>query len=193
MALINCPECNREISNSTKVCPNCGYKLKGKSKVKAIIIAIVAIVLVLAVAFVSIIGLIIKEEYSDSTSSDSISYQEQIEDIEETIDLEKSNVEETESEETESSDNDSDIDPNFKAAMDEYESFYAEYCDFLKKYADNPTDITLLSDYADMMSKAEEMDKAFEEWDEDDLNNEELKYYLDVNNRVMKMLADVEY
>ena len=28
MALINCPECNKEISNSAKTCPNCGYKFK---------------------------------------------------------------------------------------------------------------------------------------------------------------------
>lgn len=28
MALINCPECNKEISNSAKICPNCGYKFK---------------------------------------------------------------------------------------------------------------------------------------------------------------------
>lgn len=28
MALINCPECNKEISDSVKKCPNCGYKIK---------------------------------------------------------------------------------------------------------------------------------------------------------------------
>lgn len=32
MALINCPECNREISDSAKVCPNCGFKLKKPKK-----------------------------------------------------------------------------------------------------------------------------------------------------------------
>lgn len=28
MALINCPECNKEISDTTKSCPHCGYSLK---------------------------------------------------------------------------------------------------------------------------------------------------------------------
>lgn len=28
MALIKCPECGKEISNSAKVCPHCGYKQK---------------------------------------------------------------------------------------------------------------------------------------------------------------------
>jgi len=27
MALINCPECNHEVSSTTKICPNCGYQL----------------------------------------------------------------------------------------------------------------------------------------------------------------------
>jgi hypothetical protein len=51
--------------------------------------------------------------------------------------------------------------------------------------------LTLIAQYADMLVKAEEMNKAFEAWDEDDLSSEELKYYLDVNNRVMQMLVDV--
>ena len=28
MALINCPECNKEINDSAKSCPHCGYKFK---------------------------------------------------------------------------------------------------------------------------------------------------------------------
>lgn len=75
--------------------------------------------------------------------------------------------------------------------MDAYEAFYGEYCDFMKKYSENPTDLKLLAEYANMMSKAGDMNEAFEAWDEDELSNEELKYYLDVNNRVMKMLTDV--
>ena len=88
-------------------------------------------------------------------------------------------------------DTSNDIRPEFKAAMDSYEAFYTEYCKFMKEYSENPTNLTLLAKYADMLVKAEGMNKAFEEWDEDDLNNEELKYYLDVNNRVMQMLIDV--
>ena len=28
MALIKCPECNHEVSDSAETCPNCGYRLK---------------------------------------------------------------------------------------------------------------------------------------------------------------------
>lgn len=81
--------------------------------------------------------------------------------------------------------------PAFKEAMDTYESFYNEYCDFLSKYAQNPTDFSLLGQYAGMLSKAGEMDAAFKKWDEDDLNSAELQYYLEVNSRVLQKLAGV--
>lgn len=81
--------------------------------------------------------------------------------------------------------------PEFKEAMDAYEAFYKEYCELLKKYTANPTDFSILGQYANMLTKADEVDKAFQKWDESDLNAEELKYYLDVNNRVLKMMVDV--
>ncbi len=80
--------------------------------------------------------------------------------------------------------------PEFKEAMDSYESFYNEYCDFLKKYSENPADLTLLAEYADMMSEAAEMDKKFGEWEDGDLNETELSYCLEVEARIAKKLAD---
>lgn len=32
MAMINCKECNREISSSAKVCPSCAYPIEEKRK-----------------------------------------------------------------------------------------------------------------------------------------------------------------
>lgn len=81
--------------------------------------------------------------------------------------------------------------PEFKEAMDSYEEFYDEYCDILKKYTENPSDMNLLTDYADMMTKSAEMTEKFNAWENNDLNNAELEYYLDVNNRVMKKLLEV--
>ena len=81
--------------------------------------------------------------------------------------------------------------PEFKEAMDAYEAFYNEYCDFMVEYKKNPTNLALLTKYGELMTKAVEVDDAFAAWDENDLNNEELKYYLDVNNRVMQKLIDV--
>ena len=81
--------------------------------------------------------------------------------------------------------------PEFKEAMDAYEAFYDEYCSFMAKYNENPSDMTLLLKYGEMLTKAVEMDEAFGEWDETELNAEELKYYIEVNNRVMQKLVDV--
>jgi len=81
--------------------------------------------------------------------------------------------------------------PEFKEAMDSYEEFYNDYCDILKRYSENPSDMQLLADYANMMTKSSEMTEKFSAWEDDDLNNTELEYYLDVNNRVMKKLLEV--
>ena len=81
--------------------------------------------------------------------------------------------------------------PEFKDAMDSYEAFYDEYCDVIKKYTENPSDMKLLADYTDMLAKAAEMTEKFDAWENGDLNSAELKYYLDVNNRVTQKLLDV--
>lgn len=84
----------------------------------------------------------------------------------------------------------SDIDPEFKEAMDSYEAFYDEYCDFMKKYKENPTDLKLLAKYSEMVTKLAEMNEKFEAWDKDEMNEAELKYYLEVNARVTQKLAE---
>lgn len=81
--------------------------------------------------------------------------------------------------------------PEFKEAMDSYEAFYDEYIEFMKTYQDNPSDLKLLAQYADMVKQEAEMTRKFEAWDEDDMTDEELEYYLDVNLRIEKKLLDV--
>ena len=81
--------------------------------------------------------------------------------------------------------------PEFKEAMDSYEAFYDEYCEFMKKYNANPTDTELISSYGDIMTEMVEMTGKFEAWEENDLNTAELKYYIEVNNRVAQKLVDV--
>lgn len=81
--------------------------------------------------------------------------------------------------------------PEFKDAMDSYEAFYDEYCDVMKKYAANPTDMEILTSYTEMLTKAVEMSEKFEVWDDNEMNDAELKYYLKVNNRVTKKLLNV--
>lgn len=80
--------------------------------------------------------------------------------------------------------------PEFKEAMDSYEAFYDEYCDIIKKYTDNPSDMKLFADYTEMLTKAAEMTEKFDAWENNDMNNAEIKYYLEVNNRVIQKVLD---
>lgn len=81
--------------------------------------------------------------------------------------------------------------PEFKEAMDSYEAFYTEYCDFLKDYQENPSDLTLIAKYADMVAKAADMDESFSEWDQDEMNAAELEYYLEVQSRVAQKISEL--
>lgn len=81
--------------------------------------------------------------------------------------------------------------PEFKEAMDSYEAFYDEYCNMIKKYNENPSDMKLLADYTAMLTKAAEMTEKFNAWENSDMNSAESKYYLDVNNRVTQKLLEV--
>lgn len=83
--------------------------------------------------------------------------------------------------------------PEFKEAMDSYEEFMTEYCEFMQKYDDSDgTDVSLLTEYTEYLGKYAEFVASFEEWDEDEMNDTELAYYLDVQTRVNKKLLEVE-
>lgn len=83
------------------------------------------------------------------------------------------------------------IRPEFKQAMDDYENFYNEYCEFMKKYMENPTDLSLLAEYSDIMQKSLEMSDSFAKWESEDMSSEELSYYLEVSSRVSQKLLEV--
>jgi len=83
--------------------------------------------------------------------------------------------------------------PEFKEAMDSYESFMNEYCEFMKKYINsNGSDYTLIADYSTYMSKYSQFISEFEKWDTDEeMNNAETSYYIEVQARVSKKLLEV--
>lgn len=78
--------------------------------------------------------------------------------------------------------------PEFKAAMDSYEAFYDEYLDVLKKYQNNPSDLTLLSEYTDIMERSLEVNANFEAWGSKDMNQDEALYYIEVSGRIAQKL-----
>lgn len=61
----------------------------------------------------------------------------------------------------------------------------------MKKYNGNPSDISLLSDYATYLTKYADFVKDFEKWEKEELNTTEIAYYIDVQARVSKKLLEV--
>ncbi|MBQ6164739.1 MAG: zinc ribbon domain-containing protein [Clostridia bacterium] len=70
MALINCPECGKEISDRAKQCPSCGFRLKKYRypKLKIILITSCAFVFVSLIVY----GAISAKNKSSSKSTDNI-------------------------------------------------------------------------------------------------------------------------
>lgn len=81
--------------------------------------------------------------------------------------------------------------PEFVEAMNNYEEFYDKYCEFMKTYSNNTSDFELLTEYYSLLIELEEMDRAFEAWEDEELNNIEQKYYLEVTNRITKKLLEI--
>lgn len=86
------------------------------------------------------------------------------------------------------------VDPSLKAALDDYEAFMDKYVAFMKKYSSNPGNaISMLSDYTDMLSEyTKYVDKidAYEK-KKNEMSKEDLKYFMDVTNRVEKKMLDI--
>lgn len=92
---------------------------------------------------------------------------------------------------TEESKDSTAIDPEFKAAMDSYEEFMDGYVKFMKKYMSNPNDLSLLADYATYMGNYSDFVEDFEKWEDEDLNEAEAAYYLEVVTRVNKKMLEI--
>ena len=119
-----------------------------------------------------------------------ISYGSSISSTQGTNSVTSNNETENNSSESEEADTNT-IGTEFKAAMDSYEKFMNDYVAFLKKYEANPNDLSLLSDYAKYMSDYAEVVEDFEKWEDEELNDAELTYYVEVQSRVTKKLLEV--
>ncbi len=84
------------------------------------------------------------------------------------------------------------IRPEIKEAIDSYESFMDEYIAFMKKFDESDNTAALLLEYANFMSEYAQFNKKIEAL-ENDLNDAESIYYLEVVNRVnTKMLKELQ-
>lgn len=85
------------------------------------------------------------------------------------------------------------IRPEFKEAMDSYETFFDEYVDFMKKYSDSSDTISLLTDYMSFMSRYVETMESLEKLGESDMSTAEAMYYAEVMTRINAKLLEAAY
>lgn len=78
-----------------------------------------------------------------------------------------------------------------REALDAYEAFMNEYCDFMEKYAAEGHPVSMLADYGTMMTKYADAMAKFDAIDEESLSADDDAYYLEVQGRVLQRLATV--
>lgn len=86
----------------------------------------------------------------------------------------------------------SEIRPEVKKAIDSYESFMNKYIDFMKKYSESDDAVSMANDYAEYMEKYTKVVKDFDALKDNDLNDTELKYYLEVQNKINTDLISIQ-
>ena len=94
---------------------------------------------------------------------------------------------------TESNDDSGVLSPEFKKTMDDYEAWFDHYCEVMKKYEENPSDLELLSEMTDLLTEETAMLEEMENMDQSEMNAAELAYYLEVTARIEKKLLEVAY
>ena len=81
--------------------------------------------------------------------------------------------------------------PEFKEAIDSYEAFFDEYCEFMKKYNESPNDLTLLTQYAEYIAQYTDTMSKMEALDDGEMNDAETKYYAEVTSRINQKLLEI--
>lgn len=80
--------------------------------------------------------------------------------------------------------------PEFKEAIDSYEDFFDEYCDFMKRYKEASDSLSLLKEYTEYLSKYSEAMEKMSALEDKEMNDAEMKYYLEAYTRINQKLID---
>lgn len=85
------------------------------------------------------------------------------------------------------------VNGDFKATMDSYESFMNEYVEFMKKYENASDDeyLSILQEYTEMMTKYADMTEKMNSIGASTLNPDDLAYYTAVMGRVTQKLDEL--
>ena len=84
----------------------------------------------------------------------------------------------------------SELRPEIKEFLDAYEACMDEYVAFMQKYmkADPVSMVSMMGDYTRILTRYTEFAEKMDAFDESELTNAELAYYIEVNSRVSQKL-----
>ena len=81
------------------------------------------------------------------------------------------------------------VTPELKKFLDEYEALMNDYCDFMETY--DQSDTSAMMEYLSMLQKYADFVEAADAYDQDEMSDADLKYYLEVTTRIEKRLLEV--
>ncbi|MCD8384067.1 MAG: MSCRAMM family adhesin SdrC [Clostridiales bacterium] len=80
--------------------------------------------------------------------------------------------------------------PEIKQAIDDYEAFFDEYCEFMITYSNSDDPTSLLGEYAEFMTTYVTTMASLEAMEDEDLNDAEMAYFLEAYSRIMTELTE---
>lgn len=134
------------------------------------------------------LGLFYYEDSKEMTLSLKIKTTEQ-DNTENQSNTDDTNISDTQAENS-TTDN-GDIRPEIKEAIDSYESFMNEYVEFMKKYESSNDIASLAAQYTEFASKYTDVESKFDALENDDLNDAETTYYIEVQTRINNKLLEI--
>ena len=83
------------------------------------------------------------------------------------------------------------VTPELKEFLDQHEKCIDEYCNFMESFDANSSDPMAILKYSSLMQEYLDFAEKAEAYDEKEMTNEDLKYYIDVIARIEKRMLDV--
>ncbi len=90
-----------------------------------------------------------------------------------------------------STNNSSEVSPDFKANMDQYEKFFDSYVDFMKAFSKDDATAEQLLEYNKFMSEYPKTQEAINNIDTNNLSDADKAYYVEVTERISKKLLEL--